>query len=462
MRKILVCLCVIVMAGAVARGDSVTLKTGQTLTGQIISDTPKQLIIKTTGGIMTLPRDMVATVTSDAAVRAEFQKRYAEVVARAVAGHLELAKWCLEQNLVQEAQQHYQRVLEYDAENARARAGLQEVTKQGRTLPVVDLELVLVDQSRVKGKTEKAYLTISTDYGDLRIPLANVVSVTFGPKHGEDRIVTRDFPVTGDIVDDKMRVMTEMGEVTLELQNVTQFVTRHKLSPTFVADTLEADLANLSKIGLDVMIVYDATDSMEAVLVALKQEFGKMTRCIRAKVPGVRIGLVAYRDSREFDPDEFTFQTKLISPLTTDLEKTYGIFLNESVAGGGDIPEAVLEGLQTAMDKIGWNPNARKVIVLMGDAPPHGQKDGLNTVYKLVEDWCTGSKGFVHTIDTTGFGKHMAEFKEIARRGGGVSYALPKDALIGQYVTVCILGPRWADQIIQAYQETPEDMLPIP
>ena len=456
MRRILVSLFLLVLTVTLARADSVTLKSGQTFTGEIISETLTQVAIKTPGGIMTFPRAAVASIKSDAVARAEFQQRYAGVVAKLITGHLELAKWCLEQGLVPEAQRHYQRVLEYDAANVQARAGLQEVAARGRTQPVVDIELELVDKSTVKGKTDKTLLTISTDYGELRIPLANVVSASFSSKRGEDKIVTRDFPVTGDITDNQLRVTTGMGELTLNLENVTRLVTRHKLSPVFVANTLDAETANLHQMGLDVMIVYDDTDSMESTLVALKQNFARMVRCVQARVPQVRIGFVAYRDSKQFTLDEFTFETKLVSPLTRETDKAYEAFLNEGVAGGGDIPEAVFEGLQTAMEKAGWNPDARKVIVLLGDAPPHAQNDGLNRLYKAVEDWSTSAKGFVHTIDTTGYGKHMPEFKEIARRGGGVSYALPKEELVAQYVAVSILGPRWADQVSKAYRDTPE------
>ena len=209
------------------------------------------------------------------------------------------------------------------------------------------------------------------------------------------------------------------------------------------------------------MLVCDATDTMRPALVALKTRFHKMVHCLRKQVPGVRIGLVTYRDSRQYDPEEFTYQVQVVSPLTGDMNKLYQLLLKQTGAGGGDIPEAVHEGLQAGMEKAGWSPQARRVIVLMGDAPPHKEDDGLKKVYKLVEDWRKSSQGFLHTIDTTGYGKHLGEFKELARHGGGVSLALPEDALLAELVTICVLGPKWADQIRQAYRQAPGEEVPL-
>src|SRR5262249_44155840 len=40
--------------------------------------------------------------------------------------------------------------------------------------------------------------------------------------------------------------------------------------------------------------------------------------------------------------------------------------------GGGDGPEAVFAGLVAASHELRWRPHARRVAVLVGDAPPHG------------------------------------------------------------------------------------------
>ena len=41
---------------------------------------------------------------------------------------------------------------------------------------------------------------------------------------------------------------------------------------------------------------------------------------------------------------------------------------------GGDTPEAVADGLFDARTKLSWERDAYKVLLLVGDAPPHGKK----------------------------------------------------------------------------------------
>ena len=460
MRRTLVWLCLLMLPAGGVWGDSVTLNTGQTFTGELISETRDHVVIKTAGGVMTFSRNKVASVKSDRKLRMEFKKRYARLSAKSIQQHLDLAKWCLQNNLPNRAHTHYLRVLELEPDNAVARLGLQSVVDMGSTQSQVDVELRLVDGSVVKGSTGETHLAISTTYGELRIPLAIIVSVTLSPKRGGDKIVTHKFPIAGDIRNDKLIITTKMGKLSVELSNIAQFKTKRKLSPTLVADTLDADTKNLRDIGLEVMLVYDATDSMEPALFGLRRRFHKISHCLKARVPGVRMGLVAYRDSKKYDMQEFTYQVKLVCPLTDELSKVRTLLLSQKVTGGGDIPEAVHEGLQTAMKKAGWSVNARKIIVLMGDAPPHKQDDGLNRLYTMVQNWRTSAKGLVHTIDTTGYGKHMREFKEIARHGGGSSFAMTHENLLPRQVTVCILGPRWAEQIMEAYQAAPDNKPP--
>lgn len=460
MRKIIVWLCLAMLSVGIVWGDSVTLKTGQTFTGEIISETRDHVVIKTAGGVMTFSQHKIDSVKSDRKLRMEFKKRYARLSAKSIQQHLDLAKWCLGNNLSDRAHAHYLRVLELEPDNAVAKLGLQSVVARGPTQSQVNIKLHLVDGSVVKGSTSETHLAIATAYGELRIPFAIIVSVTLNPKRGGDKIVTRKFPVAGDISNEKLVIITKMGRLSVPMSNIARFKTKHKPSPTFIADTLDADTDNLRDIGLEVMLVYDATDSMEAALVGLKRRFRKMSHCLKARVPRVRMGLIAYRDSKKYDPQEFTYQVKLICPLTDDLSRVRTLLLSQKVTGGGDIPEAVHEGLRTAMEKAGWSADARKIIILLGDAPPHKQDDGLNKLYTMVQNWTTSAKGFVHTIDTTGYGKHMREFKEIARRGGGSSFAMSHENLLARQVTVCILGPRWVGQITEAYQATPDSAPP--
>src|SRR5262249_48028612 len=55
-------------------------------------------------------------------------------------------------------------------------------------------------------------------------------------------------------------------------------------------------VGGLRKVGLDVVLVIDATDSMQFVIDTVKARLIKLITSLRAMVPTSRIGIVAYRD----------------------------------------------------------------------------------------------------------------------------------------------------------------------
>jgi hypothetical protein len=78
--------------------------------------------------------------------------------------------------------------------------------------------------------------------------------------------------------------------------------------------------------------------------------------------------------------------------FSSDRSTIVGNINSLSVGGGDDIPEAVFEALMRAIDSRsvgGWRPNVNKVVILMGDAPPHDpSRDGYTSaiVAKAAED----------------------------------------------------------------------------
>ncbi len=87
-------------------------------------------------------------------------------------------------------------------------------------------------------------------------------------------------------------------------------------------------------------------------------------------IKSIQFGVVAYRDHPFYQNDDWEFVTS-IRQLTTDADAID--FLEKLKArGGGDIPEAVLDGLSDAASKIDWRVISTKFIFHIADAPPHG------------------------------------------------------------------------------------------
>jgi len=74
-------------------------------------------------------------------------------------------------------------------------------------------------------------------------------------------------------------------------------------------------------------------------------------------------------------------------------------FFNGLVAeGGGDWPEAVRAGLETAMRQMKWRADAKRVIIIVGGSPPHAED--VPTIRKLVAEW-HAKGGVISTIDVS-------------------------------------------------------------
>jgi hypothetical protein len=78
------------------------------------------------------------------------------------------------------------------------------------------------------------------------------------------------------------------------------------------------------------------------------------------------MGLVAYRDRGD------AYVTRRLD-LSDDLDTMYATLMDFQAQGGGDSPESVNQALNEAVEKMSWSqePNAYKVVFLVGDAPPH-------------------------------------------------------------------------------------------
>ena len=121
---------------------------------------------------------------------------------------------------------------------------------------------------------------------------------------------------------------------------------------------------------LDVAFVVDTTGSMGTFITAARQHMVAMLQRLTAdaRLPiDLRIGIVEYRDH---PPQDRTFVTREYA-FTHDLAAVQKDIARLTPDGGGDMPEAVVDGLRAA-GELAWRPHSRRTAVRIGDAPPHG------------------------------------------------------------------------------------------
>jgi hypothetical protein len=116
---------------------------------------------------------------------------------------------------------------------------------------------------------------------------------------------------------------------------------------------------------IDVVFAIDTTGSMGGLIDGAKRTVWSIAKHIGEvdKDADVHIGLVAYKDlGDEYVTKDFA--------LTADLDAVFTELSGYTAAGGGDIPEDVDAALYDAVHKMQWRDGAKKMIFLVGDAPP--------------------------------------------------------------------------------------------
>ncbi|MDR0442320.1 MAG: VWA domain-containing protein [Treponema sp.] len=144
-----------------------------------------------------------------------------------------------------------------------------------------------------------------------------------------------------------------------------------------IRDTLQKERGRY----IDIVICLDTTGSMKKYIDPVREKLIPMLRDITGSFPSFRIGMVLYKDYHE------DYLTKIV-PFTDDFAKFQKELDAIRVRGGGDIPEAVYEALHAGATGFPWEAQS-KVMILIGDAPPHPKPRGKITkemVDKAVEE----------------------------------------------------------------------------
>jgi Mg-chelatase subunit ChlD len=291
-------------------------------------------------------------------------------------------------------------------------------------------------------------------YGTLRIPSDQITSITMGGPRGGDSVETASFKVSGEIKDQTFIVDTKLGRLSVGKKDVKTFAVR-QLTPEQLAEAaFLGEMRRLNRSGIDLMVVIDTTDTMSGTVKAFVGDAAKLWDFLHKHVPNTQAGVVSYRDTKANNPDEFEYVIKGW-PLTSDRDVFLGNVKDLNAKGGGDIPEAVYEGLKEAMENGGWRDDAIRIVILVGDAPPHKENKGMERTLTLVTDWNRKAGGVLHAIDTTGWNKLMYDFIDMAKVGGGESISLHEEKDIVPTMIPLILGAKYRDRLLADLEGKP-------
>ncbi len=224
-----------------------------------------------------------------------------------------------------------------------------------------------------------------------------------------------------------------------------------KLGKAALSGGFKNTVSKLRKDGLEIMFVLDSTGSMERVLRAAKERIARMVEVLHALVPHARIGMVTYRDHGRRE----TYLTRSI-PLSLDLYRCMNFMQDIHAGGGGDQPEAVHEALQVAFQQK-WHKQARRVVILIGDAPPHPKN--LQRLEDMVQGFAKDGRSFLHTIVTAAQVNEPVDqstlqtFGDLAQNGSGECLTFADEGKILRSVLALAFGRKYSRSLDAVYQE---------
>lgn len=230
-------------------------------------------------------------------------------------------------------------------------------------------------------------------------------------------------------------------------------------------------VGGLRKVGLDVVLVIDTTSSMQFVIDEVRARLQDFVATLQRLVPPTRVGIVVYRDKG----DEYVVKW---TDLSFNTQKLMDFLSTIRAGGGGDWEEAVNDALDTAVHELKWRKQSKKVIILVGDAPPHPWD--LEDVRRIAREF-RQQGGYLSAIDVTQpsheildrflwrslhgsqpyqpapMPEHYKEvarlFGEIARLGGGEMTQLGDNKALMRAILELTFGSRWKTEMAKYVKE---------
>ncbi|RHZ61857.1 hypothetical protein Glove_345g11 [Diversispora epigaea] len=133
-------------------------------------------------------------------------------------------------------------------------------------------------------------------------------------------------------------------------------------------------LANIERtMKVDLCYVLDCTGSMSSHIAAAKDCILQVMEYIKNTNPCIRVqvGFCGYRD--HCDNLNKVAPRLQVFDFTSSHQEFRNNLATVPATGGGDLPEDVLGGLNAAITQMTWHDGTR-VILHIGDAPPHGRR----------------------------------------------------------------------------------------
>lgn len=179
-----------------------------------------------------------------------------------------------------------------------------------------------------------------------------------------------------------MRFNPQAVKLFVSLADKTGGQTYFAKNSKLVAQTIVSILDKHATEMTDVVLLIDKTGSMDDDIENVKKSASRIILTLK-KFKNIQLGWGAYGDKND-DPTNWFQLNKLSANLDESLDKINGLY----TGGGGDLPESVNDAIYKTIDEMNWRPDARKMILVIGDAqslePPLADRSMGEVIKKCI------------------------------------------------------------------------------
>lgn len=156
------------------------------------------------------------------------------------------------------------------------------------------------------------------------------------------------------------------------------------------------------QVGDDLVLIIDSTGSMGDDIENVKKETNKIVDEVARTSKSYRVAIVHYND-----PD-----AGVVLPFSSSTTAIKAAISGLTATGGGDFPEHVYSGINTAL-LLPWRSGAARISITMGDAPPKDPEPGTGLTQAKIEELANAIAVIVNTDPIL-----PGRFLHVLRQGG--------------------------------------------
>lgn len=161
-------------------------------------------------------------LTADDNAAAQYNTKDADLAKQEAESLAELADWCRQKELPNQAYRLATRVVTLQPQNALANSVLDQLRREVWRPRNSSIKLLLVDGSHLRGTADLRQVTLNSEYGMLSFPVRQVQLVVFNFVNGKDLVMADGFSMIGDAGIGTFPMETKVGRVNAEETNLKQ------------------------------------------------------------------------------------------------------------------------------------------------------------------------------------------------------------------------------------------------